>query len=496
MKCYGLLKVPEGDWVCELCAVFGKEGGKQVPCALCPKRGGSLKPTVHLNDGTLYSPNYQIPRTLRSHNLIQVPDSPERVWVHIFCALQFDKITMTDRASKTGINLTEVEHRRFTLRCEVCKTKEGACVQCYFGKCTTAFHPGCAKEFFINTRGGDDKRIYCALHRPLKLRKMLESREKKIVEDLFKFCKAFERWQNRNLTQNRVAKRRRDVKHKLLFTTFSQDEDMALEFKIHKFLKRLHLSQKVPFVIRINHSASTRSSKVCIQRPEMYNLIAPEVILEEKINIDNRSPLECFKRYQDTLYSRIRNEMGLSGRRISVYPGRNPSSFPALIHKHNTRSKELKLAKKVAKLLSSANYTIPRRKRQKRESSLGVGLPVEPQMSDELYCICNKPYYYYIPHPPNMSQEEYDQIVYDNNMIECTGCNKWFHLACMNYKGTLEEAENDKIWKCPNCQPRKKAKKHVKKKPGILGEKYIDKKAIMGELKKGVMTRRQLEKKH
>jgi hypothetical protein len=65
MKCYGLLKIPEGDWVCELCAVFGKEGAKQVPCALCPKKGGSLKPTVHLNDGTLYSPNYQIPRTLR-----------------------------------------------------------------------------------------------------------------------------------------------------------------------------------------------------------------------------------------------------------------------------------------------------------------------------------------------------------------------------------------------------------------------------------------------
>lgn len=38
--CYGILKVPEGSWLCRTCAL-----GVQPKCLLCPKRGGALKPT-------------------------------------------------------------------------------------------------------------------------------------------------------------------------------------------------------------------------------------------------------------------------------------------------------------------------------------------------------------------------------------------------------------------------------------------------------------------
>uniref|UniRef100_A0A8C5M7F2 Protein Jade-1 n=1 Tax=Leptobrachium leishanense TaxID=445787 RepID=A0A8C5M7F2_9ANUR len=38
--CYGILKVPEGSWLCRTCAL-----GVEPKCLLCPKKGGAMKPT-------------------------------------------------------------------------------------------------------------------------------------------------------------------------------------------------------------------------------------------------------------------------------------------------------------------------------------------------------------------------------------------------------------------------------------------------------------------
>lgn len=38
--CYGILKVPEGSWLCRSCVV-----GIHPQCLLCPKRGGAMKTT-------------------------------------------------------------------------------------------------------------------------------------------------------------------------------------------------------------------------------------------------------------------------------------------------------------------------------------------------------------------------------------------------------------------------------------------------------------------
>ena len=44
-QCYGLVKVPKGDWICDLCLYVGSKG-KYLRCPLCTKRGGAMKPTV------------------------------------------------------------------------------------------------------------------------------------------------------------------------------------------------------------------------------------------------------------------------------------------------------------------------------------------------------------------------------------------------------------------------------------------------------------------
>ncbi|XP_029439978.1 E3 ubiquitin-protein ligase Jade-2 isoform X2 [Rhinatrema bivittatum] len=58
--CYGILKVPLGNWLCRTCAL-----GVQPKCLLCPKRGGALKPT---RSGTK--------------------------WVHVSCALWIPECSM------------------------------------------------------------------------------------------------------------------------------------------------------------------------------------------------------------------------------------------------------------------------------------------------------------------------------------------------------------------------------------------------------------------
>lgn len=60
--CYGILKVPQGNWLCRTCAL-----GVQPKCLLCPKRGGALKPT---RSGTK--------------------------WVHVSCALWIPEVRAAD----------------------------------------------------------------------------------------------------------------------------------------------------------------------------------------------------------------------------------------------------------------------------------------------------------------------------------------------------------------------------------------------------------------
>ena len=43
--CYGIDYLPEGDWICYNCSIFGFKRGLLVPCLLCPKKGGAMKAT-------------------------------------------------------------------------------------------------------------------------------------------------------------------------------------------------------------------------------------------------------------------------------------------------------------------------------------------------------------------------------------------------------------------------------------------------------------------
>jgi hypothetical protein len=43
-SCYGIVVLPQDDWICYPCIAFGVEEAKTVECVLCPVKGGAMKP--------------------------------------------------------------------------------------------------------------------------------------------------------------------------------------------------------------------------------------------------------------------------------------------------------------------------------------------------------------------------------------------------------------------------------------------------------------------
>ncbi|UJR21433.1 hypothetical protein I4U23_024519 [Adineta vaga] len=109
-NCYGISSVPNGTWLCKPCSVV-----RRPACLLCPKFGGPMKCTP---SGT--------------------------IWCHLTCALWLPELKFGDYVKMEPIlNLDKIPHARWTLRCVVCSTTEGACVQCAHKNCRTPFHVTC-----------------------------------------------------------------------------------------------------------------------------------------------------------------------------------------------------------------------------------------------------------------------------------------------------------------------------------------------------------------
>ncbi|KAF4098172.1 protein Jade-1 isoform X2 [Onychostoma macrolepis] len=135
--CYGILKVPQGNWLCRTCAL-----GVQPKCLLCPRRGGALKPT---RSGTK--------------------------WVHVSCALWIPEVSIGCPEKMEPI--TKVSHipaSRWALSCGLCREHTGTCIQCSMPSCIVAFHVTCAfdhgLEMCTTLAENDEVRFksYCLEH--------------------------------------------------------------------------------------------------------------------------------------------------------------------------------------------------------------------------------------------------------------------------------------------------------------------------------------------
>ncbi|KAK5857797.1 hypothetical protein PBY51_011017 [Eleginops maclovinus] len=135
--CYGIQKVPQGSWLCRICAL-----GILPKCQLCPKKGGAMKPT---RSGTK--------------------------WVHVSCALWIPEVSIGNPEKMEPItNVSHIPSNRWALICCICKEKSGACIQCSAKNCRTAFHVTCGLHAGIemNTILTEDDEVkfksYCPQH--------------------------------------------------------------------------------------------------------------------------------------------------------------------------------------------------------------------------------------------------------------------------------------------------------------------------------------------
>lgn len=124
-ECYSVQHRPDGRlWLCDVCRL-GLDA--PPPCALCPVKGGAMKPT-----------------------------SCGR-WVHGACALWVPETCPLDAVEDASVQravgiagtvsgLDRVPKARKALLCSLCKQPHGACIQCAGSrKCLVAFHPLCAR---------------------------------------------------------------------------------------------------------------------------------------------------------------------------------------------------------------------------------------------------------------------------------------------------------------------------------------------------------------
>ncbi|XP_034064137.1 protein Jade-3 [Gymnodraco acuticeps] len=135
--CYGIVKVPVGNWLCRTCVL-----GIDPQCILCPQKGGAMKAT---RAGTK--------------------------WAHVSCALWIPEVSIACPERMEPI--TKVSHippSRWSLICSLCKWKTGACIQCSVKNCTTPFHVTCAFEHSLEMKTildeGDEVKFksYCLKH--------------------------------------------------------------------------------------------------------------------------------------------------------------------------------------------------------------------------------------------------------------------------------------------------------------------------------------------
>ncbi|XP_052158314.1 uncharacterized protein LOC127776038 [Oryza glaberrima] len=135
-KCYGVHVVPDQSWLCAWCKSIRSarrqtrsDAGRTVlmPCVLCPKEKGALKP-VKRDSG-------------------QIADGGNLKFVHLFCSLWTPEVVVEDLNSMEPVtNVGDIQENRTKLVCSLCKVMHGACIRCSHGACRACFHPICARE--------------------------------------------------------------------------------------------------------------------------------------------------------------------------------------------------------------------------------------------------------------------------------------------------------------------------------------------------------------
>ncbi|CCH61695.1 hypothetical protein TBLA_0F01530 [Henningerozyma blattae CBS 6284] len=113
-ECYGIVFIPEGQWLCRKC-LFSKN--MKVNCLLCPSHTGAFKQT------------------------------DVGKWAHVLCSLWIPELYFANVNYMEPIEgLEYIAKSRWKLVCYICEQRVGACIQCSNKNCFRSYHVTCAKR--------------------------------------------------------------------------------------------------------------------------------------------------------------------------------------------------------------------------------------------------------------------------------------------------------------------------------------------------------------
>lgn len=122
-ECYGVVFIPEGQWLCRRCMI---SKNRKIGCLFCPSTTGAFKQT---DNGS---------------------------WGHVVCEIWIPELYFGNLHYMEPIGgIENIPKSRWKLVCYICKQEVGACIQCSNKNCFAAYHTTCAKRagLYMNFNG-------------------------------------------------------------------------------------------------------------------------------------------------------------------------------------------------------------------------------------------------------------------------------------------------------------------------------------------------------
>lgn len=179
--CYGISRVPKGEWYCRPC----RTSSKDVVCVLCGYGGGAMtrafgsrnvvksllkawdirtEPHIlslgsaealyvpakmefrnNLESAT-YQPYPSIKPVVHNSIISGLFDPTVKQWVHMVCGLWTPGTRCPNVDTMSAFDVSGVSHLREYMVCYICKRAGGSCIRCFVETCCTHFHPWCAHQ--------------------------------------------------------------------------------------------------------------------------------------------------------------------------------------------------------------------------------------------------------------------------------------------------------------------------------------------------------------
>ncbi|CAF1374442.1 unnamed protein product, partial [Didymodactylos carnosus] len=163
------------------------------------------------------------------------------------------------------LNIDKIPHARWSLRCCVCNTTDGACIQCAYGKCRVPFHVTCAVAagFCLDFRqsssndGGSQFDAYCSKHSDIVRKETgdLSSSPSKIPYSIYRRESLKPTWKNEILStfDNYIDRKHlhQELEYEVTVSTMIYD---------YWVKKRKYMNNNLPLVKRIDYVLEQREN--------------------------------------------------------------------------------------------------------------------------------------------------------------------------------------------------------------------------------------------